>query len=154
MKVDRRTVLAAGIVLGAVAASRLRAAESGNPLVAFSAADAKSIRAVQISAGGGETTFTTVEIVPDGSPHPHFTQFLAHKARAVAVYTAPGKHKATVIPDGRQLMILLAGDLILRAGRALQRCMAGQMILLDPGAAHDHQAGPSGYTAVRIALTE
>jgi hypothetical protein len=159
MRIKRRTILAgagAAIATGTIPAAR--AAETGNPLAAFIAPDGSSIKAVRVTVGDdGHSRIANADIAADNSPYPLFKQFLTHNASRAAIYAAPPHHKiAAGKSAGKSLLFIVAGETSLKAGDATRRCPAGTVILLDTGSGPDlsEQAGPAGYTAIKVQLAD
>ncbi len=157
MKIERRTLLAgSGAALAIAAAPGARAAAKANPLAAFIAPDGSAIKAVKVTAGDdGQTKIAEADVAADHSPYPLFKQFLTHKASRVAIYAAPAGHKITVVPAASQLLYIIAGSLTVMGKDAPGHdCPAGSAILIDAGTRHREHAGPAGYTAIKVALSE
>ena len=156
MNIPRRTVLAGGGAALAIATiSPTIAADIENPLASFIAADGNSFRAIRVTAADRTQSQLRAEDIPaDHSPYPLFKQFLTHKANRVAVYSAPPGHKTTAAPDENQLIYLVAGTMRLKVKGDRRDCVAGQVILMDASSHHRQQAGPAGYTAIKIARAD
>lgn len=156
MKMGRRTAIkAGGAALAAVAAPQGRAADAENPLAAFIAADGASIKAVKVTLADGNTSIADADIVADKSPYPLFKQFLTHDARTTAIYAAPPHHKiAGGKTIGKSLLFVVAGETTLKAGKTAHKCHAGTVILVDPDSEFQEQAGPAGYTAIKVQLAD
>lgn len=159
MDMGRRTAIKAGGAAAlAATTSQAQAADTANPLAAFIAADGSAIKAVQVSVGAdGKTGIADADIPADNSPYPLFKQFLTHKASATAIYAAPPHHKIVGTKnDAKEILFIVAGETTLKAGGTVRKCPAGSVILLDAGsgAGLAEQAGPEGYTGVKVQLAD
>jgi hypothetical protein len=156
MNIERRTLLAGGgAALAVAAAPGVQAEAAANKLAAFIAPDGTSIKAVKVTVADGQTSIADADIAADKSPYPLFKQFLTHDASATAIYAAPPHHKI----DGnkasaKSLLFVVAGETTLKAGKTAHKCPAGTVILLDAGADLHEQAGPAGYTAIKVQLAD
>ena len=155
--IRRRTILAGGGA--ALAVSRLaNAAEAANPLAAALAADGPSMKVVRVLLrNDGKTRVAEGEVGADASPYPLFKQFLTHNASATAIYSAPPHHKMPASKATENaLLYIVAGETVLMADGATQRCPAGTAILIDAGSGTglSETAGPAGYTAIKVQLAD
>ena len=154
---QRRTVLAGTAAALAIAATPKARAET-NPLAAFIAPDGASIKAVHVTADDqGGTAIADIDVAADKSPYPLFKQFLTHNATATAVYGVPPHHKiAGATNAGKALLFVADGVTVLKAGGTTRRCPAGTVILLDGGSGGGlrEEAGPAGYTAIKVQLAD
>ena len=155
MDIERRTVLKGSAALAAAAATSAGAAEAMNPLAAFIAPDGNAIKAVKVTADDAGTHIAGIDVAADPSPYPLFKQFLTHKASRVAIYAAPPGHKVTVVPSANQLIYFVAGSLtVMGKDPPGHDCPAGSAILIDAGVRHREHAGPAGFTAIKVALSD
>jgi hypothetical protein len=132
------------------------AAEAANPLAAAIAADGQSMKVVRVLLrNDGKTRVAEGEVGADTSPYPLFKQFLTHNATATAIYSAPPHHKMQAGKTAEaSLLYIVAGETVLTADGATQRCPAGTAILIDAGSGTglSETAGPGGYTAIKVQL--
>jgi hypothetical protein len=159
MRIKRRTILAgAGAAIATGTIPIAQSAETGNSLAAFIAPDGNSIKAVHVTIGdNGHSRIAGADIAADNSPYPLFKQFLTHNASTTAIYAAPPHHKiAAGKSAGKSLLFIVDGETNLKAGGATRRCFAGTVVLLDAGSGPglSEQAGPAGYTAIKVQLTD
>jgi quercetin dioxygenase-like cupin family protein len=155
MDIERRTMLKGSVVLAAAASLRASAAEATNPLAAFIASDGSAIKAVKVTADDAGTHIAEVAVAADPSPYPLFKQFLTHKASRVAIYAAPPGHRVTVVPSTNQLIYVVAGSLtVMGKDPPGHDCPAGSAILIDAQTRHREHAGPAGFTAIKVALSD
>jgi hypothetical protein len=156
MNIQRRTLLAGGgAALAVAAAPGAKAEEAANNLAAFIAPDGASIKAVKVTLADGQTSIAEADIVADKSPYPLFKQFLTHDASATAIYAAPPHHKIQgAKAAAKSLLFVVAGETTLTAGKTAHKCPAGTVILQDVGTELREQAGPEGYTAIKVQLAD
>jgi hypothetical protein len=133
-------------------------AKAANPLAAAIAADGQSMKVVRVLLrNDGKTRVAEGEVGADASPYPLFKQFLTHDATATAIYSAPPHH---TMPAGKNpanaVLYIVAGETVLKADGAIQRCPAGTAILIDAGSGTGltETAGPAGYTAIKVQLRD
>lgn len=157
--IRRRTMLAgSGAALAVAAAPQAGAAETPNPLAAAIAPDGQSMKVVRVLLrNDGQTRVAEGQVAADTSPYPLFKQFLTHNATATAIYSAPPHHKmANTKNAANTLLFIVAGETILKADGATQRCPAGTAILIDAGSGVglSEMVGPAGYTAIKVQLAD
>lgn len=155
--IRRRSVLAGGgaaLAIGGLA----QGSEGQNPLVHAFASDGKSMKVIRILLkNDGKTRVAEGQVGADESPYPLFKQFLTSKASAVAIYGAPARHKiAAAKAPAKAMLFICAGETVFKAGGVTQRCPAGTAILVDAGsgAGLTETAGPEGYTAIKVQLSD
>jgi len=155
--IRRRTMLAGGGAALAIGGPA-NAAEAPNPLAAAIAADGQSMKVVRVLLrNDGKTRVAEGEVGADASPYPLFKQFLTHNATATAIYSAPPHHKMQAGKAAQiSLLYIVAGETVLKADGATQRCPAGTAILIDAGSGTgmSETAGPAGYTAIKVQLAD
>ena len=155
MDVRRRTAIKIGGAAALFGAAQPGTAATVNPLAEFIAPDGASIKAVKVTMADGNTSIADADIVADKSPYPLFKQFLTHDASATAIYAAPPHHKIAVSKNtGKSLVFVVAGETTLKAGKTAHKCSAGTVILSDAGTEFQEQAGPEGYTAIKVQLAD
>ena len=156
MEIGRRDVLAGGAaaMLAGIPVGR---ADAANALAAILFGDGTSIQIVHIVAPVGAPSRIAVKDEAGeklaGTP---LTQFLHRKADRVAIFGCLPGHRTPERAAGKggELLYVVQGVVTLKAGMGRRSCGRGAMILCEEGGSFSLEAGPQGYAAIKIKLTE
>ncbi|HLG89366.1 MAG TPA: hypothetical protein VKZ79_19480 [Alphaproteobacteria bacterium] len=159
MRIGRRTVLAGGAAapLAAMAAVRADAAAASNPLAAILSPDRTSIKVVHVTAPVGKPSAIEERDEPGQKlANTPLMQFLTHKADKVAIFSCPPGLKIAERAPGKggELLYVVLGSTTVRAGTGKRDCGRGTIIIFEEGGTHSQIAGPQGFTAIKVRLTE
>jgi quercetin dioxygenase-like cupin family protein len=133
------------------------ATAAGNPLATILSPDRTSIKVVHVTAPVGKPSAIEVKDEPGQKlANTPLMQFLTHKADKVAIFSCPAGLK---IPErapgkGGELLYVVLGSATVHAGTGKHDCGRGTIIIFEEGASHSQIAGPQGFTAIKVRLTE
>ena len=157
MQIGRRTVLAGGAALATLPTIGAEGAAAGNPLAAILSQDRTSIKVVHVTAPVGKPSEIEVKDEPGQKlANTPLMQFLTRKADKVAIFSCPSGLKITerAPAKGGELLYVLLGSTTVHAGTGKHGCGRGTIVIFEEGASHSQVAGPQGFTAIKVRLTE
>jgi hypothetical protein len=150
----------AGGAAAMLAAASAHEAAAANPYATLLAPDRKTLKIVRVAAGrDGHATIEDSTVTGEPLAKTVLVQFLTSKADRVAVYSAPPHHtiaRSTVAAGTKELIYVIRGATTLSTKVGKRLCGTGTLILLEDsnGAGHGEKAGPQGYTAIKVRVTE
>ena len=159
MDLNRRDMLAAG---GVTAASLLlgpvaEAAEDA-ALARFLGADRKSITLLRVVSSAGNSSIQEEAMAVEKPFGPNnLGQWLDRKATAYALYACPPNYQVpgrVVLAGQPELLYFIEGGATVRTKTDTREVTAGTLILFEDakGSGHTIDAGPKGYTVLKLLL--
>lgn len=162
MDLNRRNALAAGgvtaasLLLPVMTASGADAAPS--PYARFIGPDRKSITLLRVVAAGGNSSIQEESLAVEKPFGPNnLGQWLDRKATAYAVYSCPANYQVpgrVVLAGQPELLYFTEGGATVRTKTDTREVTSGTLILFEDakGSGHTIDAGPKGYTVLKLLL--
>ena len=158
MELDRRNMLAAGGVTAAALLLPIAAAAEDASYARFLGPDRKTITLLRVIAAAGNSSIQedTLAVEKPFGPN-NIGQWLDRKATAYAVYACPPNYQVpgrVVLAGQPELLYFIEGSATVRTKTDTREVAAGTLILFEDakGSGHTIDAGPKGYTVLKLLL--